>query len=430
LAGASSPAPLPPHVGQSLLEGLDEADAFSLDDRFRRALATERSLDARLSPLLAIVWSRPVYRALGHLTCEAYARERLGMDSTRARALVRLEHTAVLDPDFARAWRAGALSWVKAGILAPLVRADPLGLFMGEWIAWAQRVTVRRLSDDVEHALAVAETDPSSFRRDGGLPPDARHRETDAAAGPAHDPSRPVSGVDAPGANREIGAAGREPDRSNLVGDRSGPTSPQQEADTSPSTPGTGTPGPIREIGATARDCVYRRHPEPLKSAPKEVCWAMFVGPPDVVNLFRAVLRTVRRRIEQDTGHMPTSGEALDAMLEYVFSCWDAADPRVAARHRVFARDGWRCATPGCTSMQNLHDHHVRFRSAGGTDDAENRITLCAFHHLRGVHAGLLKCVGRAPDGLRWEMGLRRGTAPLLVYRSGDVRVTPRSGRT
>ncbi len=108
---------------------------------------------------------------------------------------------------------------------------------------------------------------------------------------------------------------------------------------------------------------------------------------------------------------------------DHVFSCWGALDGKLAARHKVFARDGWRCTAPGCTSMQNLHDHHIRFRSVGGDDALENRTTLCAFHHLRGVHAGLLRCVGRAPDGLRWEMGIRPGRTPLLVYRSGDLQV-------
>jgi hypothetical protein len=75
--------------------------------------------------------------------------------------------------------------------------------------------------------------------------------------------------------------------------------------------------------------------------------------------------------------------------------------------------------------MQNLHDHHVRFRSAGGSDAPENRVTLCAFHHLRGVHAGRLRCTGRAPDGLRWQLGIRPGAPPLLSYRSGDVVTAP-----
>jgi hypothetical protein len=178
-----------------------------------------------------------------------------------------------------------------------------------------------------------------------------------------------------------------------------------------------------REIGAAARDGLHSHHPEPLKSAPDEVCWARFFGPPDVVQLFRAVLSTIRRRIEQDAGRLPTAGAALGVMLDHALSSWGVLDEKVAARHRVFARDGWRCAVPGCTSLQNLHDHHIRFRSAGGGDALENRITLCAFHHLRGVHAGLLRCVGRAPGGLRWEMGIRPGVTPLLAYRSGDIRL-------
>jgi hypothetical protein len=39
-------------------------------------------------------------------------------------------------------------------------------------VAWAGRVTVRRLRDDVEQALALLETDPEGFRRGGGRPPE------------------------------------------------------------------------------------------------------------------------------------------------------------------------------------------------------------------------------------------------------------------
>jgi hypothetical protein len=396
-----------PAALEALVAGLEDADAFGLDERLRQALSMEQSLDARLSPLLALVWRRPVHRALGHATREAYARDRLGMDPTRARALVRLEHTATLDPDFAQAYRTGALSWVKGAILAPLVRKNPLGWHMGVWVEWAQRITVRRLSDDVEHALAVAETDPEAFRRGGGLPPDARQ-----------------------GSNREIGAGHSGAD------DDTAPGLTPPPGDGATGHPGsTVDPEPDREIGAGHRgaDGDDARPPRPtdwlgrkewpLKSAPAEICWVRFVGPPDIANLFQAVVSTVRRRIERETGRLPTAGEALDVMLDHVLSTWGALDGTVKARYRVFARDGWRCATPGCSSMQNLHDHHVRFRSAQGTDDLENRITLCAFHHLRGVHAGLLRCVGRSPDGLRWELGIRPGRKPLATYWSGDIQV-------
>jgi hypothetical protein len=58
----------------------------------------------------------------------------------------------------------------------------------------------------------------------------------------------------------------------------------------------------------------------------------------------------------------------------------------------------------------------VLFRSAGGSDDLANLTTLCAAHHQRCVHAGLIRIRGRAPEGLVFEM-------PLGRFRSGDLRV-------
>jgi hypothetical protein len=375
---------------RSLLDGVWEADAFGLDERFRRALARERRHEARVGSLLVLVWERGVHRALGYATRDAYARERLGMDPTRARALVRLERAAAECPAFARAYRAGALSWVKADVLLPLLSADPLGRFAPGWIAWARQVTVRRLREDVERALAVAETDPVVFRRDGGLPPEAA-------------PDRLGSG-------RGIGA----PDRVSPAG-----TSPAESAG------GKGRDPAHRGIGAPDRERGGETLGPTGDRAHDETSTVCFIGPADVVQLFRAVLCSVRRQLERETGRLPTPGEALGAMLDHALASWEAQGGKVPARHRVLARDGWRCAVPGCSSLRNLHDHHIRFRSAGGSDAPENRVALCAFHHLRGVHSGLLRCIGRAPDGLTWQLGIRPGVTPLLVYRSGDRRVAP-----
>jgi hypothetical protein len=350
---ASEAAACPPWQGYGALEplvaGLEEADAFELDRRFRRALAIEQRLDAQMGPILARVWNRWIPRLLGYPTREAYARERLGMDPTRARALVRLERAAVASEPLARAYRTAALSWVKAEVLVPMVSADPLGRFMAEWVGWAGQVTVRRLREDVEWALTLADADPEAFRLSGGLP----------------------------SADREIGAQHR--DRAKDTSGRSDPA--------------------------------------------VETCTACFIGPADVVQLFRAVLCTVRRRIEKETGRMPTEGQALGAMLDYVFECWGIGKGKTDPRDRVFERDGWLCTVPGCTSMRNLHSHHIIFRSAGGAHGPANRTSLCAFHHLRGVHAGRLRCTGRAPDGLTWQIGIRPGRAPLATYTSGDREV-------
>lgn len=87
-----------------------------------------------------------------------------------------------------------------------------------------------------------------------------------------------------------------------------------------------------------------------------------------------------------------------------------------APKHRdpIFERDGWRCTVPGCSSRRNLHDHHVVFRSRGGGNALDNRITVCAAHHLHGLHAGIVRAWGTAPRGIVWELGCAPGREPLM----------------
>jgi len=146
---------------------------------------------------------------------------------------------------------------------------------------------------------------------------------------------------------------------------------------------------------------------------PRETSRFFFRAPPEVARLIRATVCTLRRRLE-----LASDGEAFGAMFDHVFEAWGARR-RVRSAQQVFARDGWRCTAPGCSSLRNLHDHHIRFRSAGGSDALSNRTTLCAWHHLRGVHAGLVRCTGTAPRRLRFELGVRRGSPPLGVYVGG-----------
>ncbi len=53
---------------------------------------------------------------------------------------------------------------------------------------------------------------------------------------------------------------------------------------------------------------------------------------------------------------------------------------------RVLDRDGWRCRNRACGMRNNLHVHHIIFRSQGGTDESWNLITICNECHNK-VHA-------------------------------------------
>jgi hypothetical protein len=332
----AAPAQPSPFV-LALLAGLEAAAPRELDGRLCRAAALERGLLARVGPLLLAFVELGGPRALGFRSLDAYARERLGMSPRKAHALLRLERACRRAPVLGEAWYAGAITvsqaLAQALALVPLVLAEGAEPFHAAWIARAAEVTVRRLEDDVEHALATGSFDPV-----------------------------------------------RLPDLPRFD---SGSTNPADLADPA------GCPAGV-QTGARPT------HGE-------TDTWSVNV-PADLARLFRACLSSVARRLEAGPG------TALEAMFDHAIASWWVSTPR---KYRVFERDGWRCTVPGCTSQRNLHAHHVLFRSAGGGDDLANLTTLCAAHHQRCVHGGVIRISGRAPDRLAFEM-------PLGRFRSGD----------
>jgi hypothetical protein len=131
-----------------------------------------------------------------------------------------------------------------------------------------------------------------------------------------------------------------------------------------------------------------------------------FGGPASVVALLQSAVAAFRR-----PGDPRWVG--FERLLTHAVGEWEAQP-----RHKdpIFARDGWRCAVPACGARGNLHDHHLQFRSQGGSNARENRVTVCVWHHLRGIHAGLVRASGTAPAAVRWELGLRVGQPPLLSF--------------
>jgi len=321
------PLGLPPRIA-ALATGLEDADAFELDRRLRAAVHLEQTLDAEMAPLLRIVRS-PEYEWHEHwCAIPTYARDSLGMSAGKARSLVRLERAGDVCPELRSAYRSGRLSWVKARILLPLLLLDVEGEWRPCWVAWAERVTVRRLEQDVERALLLR-----------------------AGHGPA------------------------------WLRCKSDPAQAQ-------------APIPPSERKLCAHDVDV--------DATEELVFRL---PCDVAALFCALLRKL----------------PFEALLDHALETWLLRDPGTRRPDPVIERDGYRCAVPGCSSRRSLHDHHITFRSAQGSDDPENRITLCAFHHQRCLHQGRLRIRGRAPGGLLFELGLRSHGPPIARYRSGDV---------
>jgi hypothetical protein len=61
---------------------------------------------------------------------------------------------------------------------------------------------------------------------------------------------------------------------------------------------------------------------------------------------------------------------------------------RPSVRAAVLARDRYRCTTPGCRSTHFLEVHHVKPRGQGGSNGAENLVTLCGRCHRFAHESG------------------------------------------
>ena len=127
-----------------------------------------------------------------------------------------------------------------------------------------------------------------------------------------------------------------------------------------------------------------------------------------------ALLSLAFRAARKDAGRWLPPGECLRRIAAHFVEVWK---PILAEQNtlqkQVLARDRGFCQVPGCSRAAE-HAHHIDYRSAGGADEEGNLISLCAVHHLRGVHMGYIRVSGKAPHGLRWQLGVRLGKAPLL----------------
>jgi len=83
---------------------------------------------------------------------------------------------------------------------------------------------------------------------------------------------------------------------------------------------------------------------------------------------------------------------------------------------QIYIRDCGRCTSPVC-NRKDVTPHHLRFRSAGGSDEDRNLTSPCSWCHLYGIHGGHIRATGSA-DLIHWELGPRG--APCLVIHGRE----------
>lgn len=82
------------------------------------------------------------------------------MSPRKAHARLRLERACARAAALADEWREGRITCSQAHALVPIVLAPGSEPFHVAWIERAADVTVRRLADDAEQALATGALDP------------------------------------------------------------------------------------------------------------------------------------------------------------------------------------------------------------------------------------------------------------------------------
>ncbi len=112
-----------------------------------------------------------------------------------------------------------------------------------------------------------------------------------------------------------------------------------------------------------------------------------------------AVLAAAVEAVRERTGMPLSLGTCLAAIARHFVDTWRGAVKRSRSRSwKARDRNDGYCQVPGC-SHRATRAHHVLFRSHGGGDDLDNQIGVCAFHHLRCIHGGHVRVVGRRPMG-------------------------------
>jgi hypothetical protein len=369
-------------------------------------------------------WTQLGFSGAGH-----YAEERLGMSRRTAESRAGIEGALRSLPEVRRAYEDDRLGLEAAWVLSRVLGRGPIDpATESSWVEIAVECGIKRVRDEARRARLLRYLAPEQV-----LPP---------AIGSATCEVLPDSG-----------------DCEELsLGDVQNVREPDLEDDPLDL---DSIPTSLFELRASRRVCWIRRNPPPAAdddewfkslrrwpgmtwervwrlgrralSEPGAAVQRRFRLPEDLARAFLSTVESERRRLESMTTDEWTEREpeasrppsilatheyakrlrrvpswvALLSMLEDFARTWD--DPRAIPRRKwyeTYEEANYRCMAPGCLSRAKIQDHHIDYRSEGGSDELWNQLALCSFHHLQGEHGQFAEVRGTAPLDVTWRLGL------------------------
>lgn len=336
-----------------------------LAEQLREAVALEDDIERALGRLLAEMgemeaWVRLRFSGVGH-----YGEERLGMGRRTAETRAALARALERHPRIREAYEEGRIG-IEATclLLRALGRGESAAGIEEEWVARAEEVTIKRLRDEIR---AVGLRRVVASRREVPPPDDGDwYASIERRAGATRERVRALGRMAAAGTSADVFLRLRLPDE--VAGDL------------------------LASIEAARVELAARVEAVPW--------WEPWPGEAEAAGSVLAA-RGYSNRCRRAPAWV-----GLLALLEQYLEAWD--DPRGQPAREgdpVYVRAGWRCEAPACTSQRNLEQHHIVYRSLGGSDEPSNLLCLCRFHHSLGEHGDLAQCRGAAPLGVLWRLG-------------------------
>jgi len=202
-------------------------------------------------------------------------------------------------------------------------------------------------------------------------------------------------------------------------------TAPASETATATATAPAAETAPAPASNASAEDdCTPRRH-EPAMSI-------RFFMPRGLYEIWNEAVRRYVSLVSPDDGiELLVNNEGVANFIAIMLSEYlltEKAHHKAAHNNKVLERDGYKCQVPGCSNRRNIHAHHIVFRSHGGSDAIQNKLSLCAAHHLWILHIlHGLKIEGTAPDDLKFTFSPCSSPEgqPFMIYSGGRKVLSP-----
>lgn len=443
----------------------DNATAWEADQVVRKAVLLGQRVRAYMMRLLYTVSATGLRVDMGFLSLSHYGVERLGLAPRTVSGLVSLQRAFFYFPVVARAFYSGQLTQTQAEQVVQVAREET----QGAWIAYARSVTAKQLCAEVKQARkqsGVAAPPPlgSTTGPVATIRPRAQMcAEQGGAASASGSQMCAEPGAAASATGQQMCAEQREV---ASVTDLQMCAEPGGAASASGSQmcaePGKAAPATDQQMcaerGEAASAPGSQMSADPTQAPPPtdpQMCAKpapASTWPPPRLSFHQLLAEALAARGGLATCERPTikirfwvpaelealweralaacfairrdavsTAEALDMMVDAFLAEWGDEAIQEIKKHKLLNRDDWTCSCPVCRRRNNLHVHHVKFRSRGGGEEPTNLTTTCESDHQRGIHTGRTTVTGTAPDGLRWELGSRPDGPPHMIVENGRI---------